>query len=127
MKRKLRWGLLSTAQINKAIIPGLQSSQKNELYAVASRSKEHADEYARMYGIPHAYGSYEDLLADPNIDVIYNSLPNHLHAEWTIKAAKRGIHILCEKPMALSSAEMDAMIHTAESHRVILMEAFMYR
>ncbi len=125
--RNLRWGLLSTARINSAVIPGLQSSQKNELYAVASRSQNHAEEYARQHNIPHAYGSYEALLADPNIDVIYNSLPNHLHAEWTIKAAQRGIHTLCEKPMALSTSEVDAIIATAAQNKVIIMEAFMYR
>lgn len=125
--RKLRWGLLSTARINNAVIPGLQSSQKNELYAVASRSKDRAEQYAREHNISHAYGSYEEMIADPDIDVIYNSLPNHLHAEWTIKAAQRGIHTLCEKPMALSSSEMDAMVAAASQNTVIVMEAFMYR
>jgi predicted dehydrogenase len=123
----LRWGLLSTADINKALIPPLRISKRNKLVAVASRSQEKADAYAREKKIPRAYGSYADLLADPDIDVIYNPLPNHLHAEWTIKAVEAGKHVLCEKPLALSLDEVDAMAAAAESHSRVVAEALMYR
>ena len=123
----LHWGLLSTAHINHALIPPLKASKRNRLAAVASRSQSIADAYAREWKIPRALGSYDALLNDPEIDVIYNPLPNSLHAQWTIKALRAGKHVLCEKPMALSLAEMDA-IKTAsqETHRVAA-EAFMYR
>ena len=123
----LNWGLLSTARINRALIPPLQASNRNQLLAVASRTQESADRYARERNIPRAYGSYEDLLADPDIDVIYNPLPNHLHAAWTIKAVEAGKHVLCEKPLALSVEEVDAVKAAARKHRRVVMEAFMYR
>jgi predicted dehydrogenase len=116
MSKILNWGLLSTARINRALIPPLQVSKRNHLFAVASRSQEAADAYAKEKKIPRAYGSYEALLADPEIDVIYNPLPNHLHAEWTIKAVEAGKHVLCEKPLALTVTEVDA-IHAA-AHKV---------
>src|SRR3970040_883103 len=109
MERKLNWGLLSTARINRALIKPLNASKRTRLLAVASRSQASADAYARAWKIPRAHGTYEALLADPEIDVIYNSLPNHLHAEWTIKALHAGKHVLCEKPIALSVDELDAM------------------
>ena len=126
-KQPLRWGLLSTARINKALIPPLQLSRRNTLLAVASRSQEKADAYAREQKIKRAYGSYEALLADPEIDVIYNPLPNHLHTEWSIKAVEAGKHVLCEKPFALTLADVDAM--TAASGRTgkLIAEAFAYR
>ncbi|MGB8213185.1 MAG: Gfo/Idh/MocA family oxidoreductase [Anaerolineales bacterium] len=123
----LRWGLLSTARINKALIPPLQLSKRNKLLAVASRSQEKADSYAREKNIKRAYGSYEALLADPEIDVIYNPLPNHLHAEWTIQALEAGKHVLCEKPLALSLAEVDAIAAASEKYGKIVAEAFAYR
>jgi xylose dehydrogenase (NAD/NADP) len=123
----LNWGFLSTARINRALIPPLKSSKRNRLSAVASRSTEHAEKYAEEWNIPNAYGSYEALLADPAIDVIYISIPNHLHAEWAIKACEAGKHILCEKPLAVTVDEVDAMIAAAKENRVILQEAFMYR
>src|SRR5512142_2028017 len=123
----LNWGLLSTAHINRALIPPLQVSKRNQLLAVGSRTQETADSYAREWKIPRAYGSYEALLADPEIDVVYNSLPNHLHAEWTIKAVKAGKHVLCEKPLALSVAEVDAIQAAARKHGRLVAEAFMYR
>jgi predicted dehydrogenase len=98
----LKWGLISTARINRALITPLRASRRNQLAAVASRTQESADRYAREWKIPRAHGSYESLLADPEIDVVYNSLPNRLHAEWTIKAVEAGKHVLCEKPLALS-------------------------
>ncbi|RPJ21936.1 MAG: gfo/Idh/MocA family oxidoreductase [Chloroflexi bacterium] len=123
----LNWGLLSTANINRALIPPLQVSKRNHLLAVASRTQESADKYAREQKIPRAHGSYEALLADPEIDVIYNSLPNHLHAEWTIKAVEAGKHVLCEKPIALNVDDVDAIKSAARKHERVVMEAFMYR
>ena len=126
-KQTLRWGLLSTARINKALIPPLRLSKRNSLMAVASRSLAKADAYAREQKIKHAYGSYEALLADPEIDVIYNPLPNQLHAEWSIKVVEAGKHVLCEKPLALSLAEVDAMAAAADKSGKIIAEAFAYR
>ncbi|MBN2117435.1 MAG: Gfo/Idh/MocA family oxidoreductase [Anaerolineales bacterium] len=123
----LNWGLLSTARINRALIPPLQVSRRNHLLAVASRTQEAADNYAREQNISRAYGTYEALLADPEIDVIYNPLPNHLHAEWTIKAVEAGKHVLCEKPLALSVEAVEAMKSAARKHDRIVAEAFMYR
>jgi predicted dehydrogenase len=94
---------------------------------VASRSQESADAFARKWKIPRALGSYEALLADPEIDVIYNPLPNHLHAEWTIKAVEAGKHVLCEKPLALSVDEVDSIAAAAQKHGRVVAEAFMYR
>ena len=123
----LRWGFLSTANINKALYGPLHTSKRNRLLAVGSRTQEKADVYARQWKIERAYGSYEALLADPDIDVIYNPLPNHLHAEWTIKAMDAGKHVLCEKPMALTLEEVDAMTAAAGKYERVLAEAFMYR
>jgi len=125
--KTLNWGFLSTARINRALITPLQVSKRNELLAVASRSQQTADAYAREKKIPHAHGSYEALLADPEIDVIYNPLPNHLHAEWTIKAVEAGKHVLCEKPLALNVDEVDAIQHAARKNERVVAEAFMYR
>ena len=127
MSKTLNWGLLSTARINRALIPPLQVSKRNHLLAVASRSQANADAYAKEKKISRAYGSYEALLADPEIDVIYNPLPNHLHAEWTIKAVEAGKHVLCEKPLALSVDEVDAVQAAARKHGRVVAEAFMYR
>jgi xylose dehydrogenase (NAD/NADP) len=123
----LRWGLLSTARINSSLIPPLRASKRNRLAAVASRSQATADSYAREWKIPRALGSYDALLNDPEIDVIYNPLPNSLHAEWTIKALRAGKHVLCEKPMALTLVELDAMADAAKESGRVLAEAFMYR
>ncbi len=127
MTRTLNWGLLSTARINRALIPPLQVSKRNHLLAVGSRSQETADAYAKEKKIERAYGSYEALLADPDIDVIYNPLPNHLHADWTIKAVEAGKHVLCEKPLALNADEVDAIHAAARKHERVVAEAFMYR
>jgi predicted dehydrogenase len=123
----LRWGLLSTARINRALIPPLQRSKRNRVTAVASRDLAKAEAYARERGIPRALGSYEALIADPEIDVIYNPLPNHLHAAWSIRALEAGKHVLCEKPLALSLQEVDDMEAAARASGRALMEAFMYR
>jgi xylose dehydrogenase (NAD/NADP) len=125
--RILNWGLLSTARINSALIPPLHKSARNRLLAVASRGKERAEAYAREWHIPRAHDSYEALLADPEIDVIYNPLPNNLHAEWTIKAVQAGKHVLCEKPIALTVADVDAITDAAKKNGRVVAEAFMYR
>lgn len=127
MNKILNWGLLCTARINDALITPLRASKRNVLSAVASRSQASADAYAKEKKIPRAHGSYEALLADPEIDVIYNSLPNHLHAAWTIKAVEAGKHVLCEKPLALSVEEVDAIQAAARKHGRVVAEAFMYR
>jgi D-xylose 1-dehydrogenase (NADP+, D-xylono-1,5-lactone-forming) len=123
----LNWGLLSTARINRALIPPLRASKRNNLLAVASRSQESAAAYAKEWNIPRAHGSYAALLSDPEIDVIYNSLPNHLHAEWTVKALQAGKHVLCEKPIALSVEDVEAIAAAAQRHGRVVAEAFMYR
>jgi xylose dehydrogenase (NAD/NADP) len=125
-ERILRWGLLSTAHINQALIPTLRLSPRNHLEGVASRSLAQAGAYAQTWGIPSAFGSYQAMLDDPGIDVVYISLPNHLHREWTVKAAQAGKHILCEKPLALNVDEADAMTAAARKAGVVLAEAFMY-
>jgi xylose dehydrogenase (NAD/NADP) len=125
--RVLNWGLLSTAAINSAVISPLRVSRRNRLEAVASREQAKADAYALAWGIPRALGSYEALLRDPGIDVIYISLPNSMHAEWTIQAVQAGKHVLCEKPLAISVAEVDAVRAAAEKAGVVVAEAFMYR
>ncbi len=125
--RVLNWGLLSTANINRALITPLRASKRNKLLAVGSRKQESAEAYAREWKIPRAHGSYEALINDPEIDVIYNSLPNHLHSEWTIKALQAGKNVLCEKPFALNLAEADKMISASRETGKVLAEAFMYR
>jgi predicted dehydrogenase len=119
--------LLSTARINRALIPPLQRSKRNQLWGIASRSLERAQDYAREWEIPHAYGSYDEMLADSRIDVIYNPLPNSMHAEWTIRAMQAGKHVLCEKPLAISLEQVDEMRATAHQTGKVLTEAFMYR
>ena len=127
-EKKVRWGIMSTASIGKrSVIPGIQESRRNVVEAVASRSLENAQAYADELGIPKAYGSYEELLNDPAIDAVYIPLPNHLHKEWTLKAAKAGKHILCEKPIALDEKEAEEMIVACKNAGVILAEAYMYR
>lgn len=123
----LNWGLLSTARINRALIPVLKTSKRNRLTTVASRSLPAAQAYAAEWGIPRVHGSYDALLADPEVHVIYNPLPNSLHAEWTIKALRAGKHVLCEKPLAVSVEEVDAMAAAARASGTVLTEAFMYR
>jgi predicted dehydrogenase len=125
--RVLGWGLLGTARINRMVIPALRVSPGNRLVAVASRDALKAAAYAREWGIERAYGSYEALLDDPAVDVVYVPLPNHLHAEWTIRAARAGKHVLCEKPLALSEAEVDRIEAAAGGSGVVVAEAFMYR
>ena len=124
---KIRWGLVSTANINRRLIPAIRESAQGELVAVASRSMASAQAYAEQWEIPQAFGSYEAMLASETIDAVYISLPNHLHAEWTIKALRQGKHVLCEKPFALTLAEVDEMTAVSQQSGCVLAEAFMYR
>lgn len=126
MADKIRWGILSTARINSALLGPIRHSARSELVAVASRDLERARAYAAQERIPKAYGSYEELLADPDVDVIYNPLPNALHAEWTVKAADAGKHVLCEKPITVSIEELDQVEAAARLNGVTIFEAFMY-
>lgn len=121
-----RWGILSTAHINRRLIPVIQESSRAELVGVASRSLPVAEEYARKWSIGKAYGSYDEMLADPEIDVIYNSLPNHLHAEWSIRAMRAGKHVLCEKPLCLTLEELERIREVSSETGKVTTEAFMY-
>jgi D-xylose 1-dehydrogenase (NADP+, D-xylono-1,5-lactone-forming) len=123
----VKWGIVSTADINRKVIPGAHASDKVELVAVASRDQARAGAYAIEWEIPRAYGSYEDLLADPEIEAVYISLPNTLHAEWSIKALDAGKHVLCEKPFTRHPEEVEAAFDAAERNDRLLSEAFMYR
>ncbi len=128
MNDRVRWGILSTANIGaKAVTPAILASTNGVLAAVASRNDEKATEYAAQFGMPRSYGSYEELLADPDVDAIYNPLPNRMHLEWTIKALEAGKHVLCEKPLGLNAAECLEMADAARRNDRLLMEAFMYR
>ena len=128
-RQKVRWGILSTAKIGtEKVIPALQRSEFGEVTAIASRRLDAARGAAASLGIPVAYGSYEELLADENIDAVYIPLPNHMHVEWSIRALEAGKHVLCEKPIGLSAAEGEKLLVAAKRHpRQKLMEAFMYR
>lgn len=127
MTEPVRWGLLSTARINQALIAGIRAAEGAELVAVASRSEATARAYAGEHAIPRAHGSYEDLLADPDIDAVYNPLPNSLHVPWSIRALEAGKHVLCEKPMSRRVEEVEAAFDAADRAGRILMEAFMWR
>jgi predicted dehydrogenase len=125
---RVRWGVLGVASIAvRKVIPAMQRSQRCEVVALASRDLVRAQEAAGRMGIRRAYGSYEDLLADPEVDAVYNPLPNHLHAEWTLRAAEAGKHVLCEKPLAMDEAEAVRIVEGCSRAGVKLMEAFMYR
>jgi predicted dehydrogenase len=123
----VRWGIISTAHINRKVIPGAHASEKVEMIAVASRKQARADAYARAWGIERAYGSYVTLLADPEVEAVYISLPNSLHVEWSIKALEAGKHVLCEKPLDRRPDEVERAFEAAERAGRLLMEAFMYR
>ncbi|GAB5377917.1 MAG: Gfo/Idh/MocA family oxidoreductase [Acuticoccus sp.] len=127
-KEKLSWGIISTALIGEAhVIPAMLKSDKLTVDAVASRDGAKGRQFADTFGIPKAYGSYEDMLADPEIDAVYNPLPNHLHVPWTIKAMEAGKHVLCEKPIALDAAEARQLIDARERTGKLVAEAFMVR
>ena len=122
----LRWGLLGTARINRLLIPAIRDSRRSELVAVASRSAVRGAAYAAEWQIP-ATATYEQLLSRDDVDVVYVPLPNSLHAEWTIRACESGKHVLCEKPLAISVAEVDAIAAASTRHRRVVTEGFMYR
>lgn len=126
---KIRWGILSTARIGtEKVIPAMQQCRFGEVVAIASRSQASADAAAKRLGIPRAHASYEALLTDENVDAIYNPLPNHLHVDWSIKALQAGKHVLCEKPIGMSSVEGQQLVAAGKKHpHLKLMEAFMYR
>ncbi|HUG48369.1 MAG TPA: Gfo/Idh/MocA family oxidoreductase [Candidatus Limnocylindria bacterium] len=124
----LRWGILSTADIARTkVVPGIRRAARCRITAVASRDEARARQVASALEIPRAHGSYEALLADPEVDAVYIPLPNHLHAEWTIAAARAGKHVLCEKPLAMTAADAGRMVAACDEAGVRLMEAFMYR
>ena len=127
LTRKVRWGLLSTARINDRLIPAIRNSSKSELLAVASRNINISRKYAKQRNIERAYGSYNDLLEDQDIDVVYISLPNHMHCEWAVKLANAKKHVLCEKPLAPSPQEIDQMITASKKNKVMIQEATMMR
>ena len=125
--RPVRWGIVSTAHINRLVIPPAQASEKCDLIAVASRDAARAEEYAREWGIERSYGSYEALLDDPDVEAVYISLPNSLHCEWSIRAVEAGKHVLCEKPLSRRAAEVEAAFDAADRSGRLLLEAFMWR
>jgi predicted dehydrogenase len=128
MAAKVRWGVLGVARIaTQKVIPGMMKGERCEILGIASRDLKKAKEAARDLGIPRAYGSYEDLLADPEIEAVYNPLPNHLHVPWTIKAAQAGKHVLCEKPISLNAEEARTLISARDRTGVKIGEAFMVR
>jgi predicted dehydrogenase len=126
--KKVKWGVLSTAGIGvRKVIPGMQAGEWSDIVAIASRDGKKAEDVARKLRIPKAYWSYEDLLADPEIEAVYNPLPNHLHVPWSIKAAEAGKHVLCEKPIGLNVAEARALLNVRNRIGVKIGEAFMVR
>jgi predicted dehydrogenase len=127
-RQKVKWGVLGVASIaTRKVIPGMQKGEWSEIRAIASRDLKKAEEAARQLGIPKAYGSYEELLADQEIEAVYNPLPNHLHVPWSSKAAEAGKHVLCEKPLSLTVAEARTLLAVRERSRVKIGEAFMVK
>src|SRR6266566_8252915 len=128
MAKKVRWGILGAARSAvRKVIPGMQRGEWSEVAAIASRERRKAEDAAQALGIPKTYGSYEELLADPEIEAIYNPLPNHLHVPWSIKAAEAGKHVLCEKPLSMTVAEAQQLIAARDRAGVKIGEAFMVR
>src|SRR6202040_316687 len=128
MKKKVEWGVLGVANIaTKKVIPAMQRGEWSEVTAIASRDLDKARQAAKELGIPKAYGSYEELLADPDIEAIYNPLPNHLHVPWSIKAAEAGKHVLCEKPISMTVEEALSLLRVRDRTGVKIEEAFMVR
>jgi xylose dehydrogenase (NAD/NADP) len=123
----VQWGVLSTARINAKFLTGVAQSDECDVLAVASRDGERATHYARENGIERAYGSYEQLLDDPDVEAVYISLPNSMHVEWSMRALRAGKHVLCEKPLSRSVADVEAAFDVAQSADRLLMEAFMWR
>src|SRR5262245_29168027 len=127
--QKIRWGILSTAKIGREkVIPATQRSELGSVVAIASRNLSLAKDVAAKLGIERAYGTYDELLSDPNVDAIYNPLPNHMHVSWSLRALEAGKHVLCEKPIGLSVIEAEELANGAAARpRLKTMEAFMYR
>jgi len=126
MTGKVRWGVLGAAHIAvKKVIPAMQQGELSEIVGIASRDRAKAAEAARQLGIPRAYGSYEEMLADPEIEAVYNPLPNHLHVPWSIRVAEAGKHVLCEKPVGMNAAEARSLIAARDRTGVVIGEAFM--
>ncbi len=127
-RQKVRWGVLGAASIAiRKVIPAMQQGEWSETVAIASRDLARAEKAARSFGIPKAYGSYQELLDDPDVEAIYNPLPNHLHVPWSIKAAEAGKHVLCEKPISLNVAEAKTLLAARDRTGVKIGEAFMVR
>lgn len=126
MSHKLRWGILGVAAINDRLLPAFKASKTADLRGIASRSAEKSKAYAAKNRIPKAYGGYEELLKDPDIDAVYNPLPNHLHAEWTMRAADAGKHVLCEKPLTCDATSAEALVAYCRKKNVRLMDGFMW-
>src|SRR6266705_2104659 len=126
MAKKLRWGILGVAKINERLLPAFAKATNAELVGIASRSLQKAQDAAKASGIPKAFGNYEALLGDPDIDAIYNPLPNTLHDEWTRKAAERGKHVLCEKPLTPTARAAEALVNFCHSKKVKLMDGFFW-
>src|SRR5438105_8028015 len=125
---KVKWGVLGAASIaTKKVIPGMQKGESSEIAAIASRDLKKAKDAAKKLGIAKAYGSYEELLADEEIEAVYNPLPNHLHVPWTTKAAEAGKHVLCEKPIAMSVAEAKQLLALRDRTGVRVQKSFMVR
>lgn len=126
--RKIKWGVLGTAFIcERSTFPGMLSADNCEMFAIAGRNMEKAEDFQKKYGFAKAYGSYEELLADPEVEAVYIPLPNTLHYEWTIKALQSKKHVLCEKPIAPTAKQAQEMFETADENQVCLMEAFAYQ
>lgn len=123
----MKFGILGTARISQRVAPAIKSSHITRLIGVASRELSRAEQAAKEFGAAKSFGSYEELLASDEIDAVYIPLPNSLHAEWSVKAAEAGKHVLCEKPIATNSTEAEMVMKACEQHEVLLMEAFMYR
>ena len=125
--KHLKWGIMATGAIAGSFARGLNSTDKATALAVGSRTKDKAEAFAKEHEIERAYGSYDEMLADPDVDAVYIALPNHMHGEWSIKCAEAGKHILCEKPVTINAAELEGVLAAVKKHDVFFMEAFMYR
>lgn len=123
----LKWGIIGTGGIARKLARALKETQTGELYAVGSRAQDTADAFGDELGVPQRYGSYEGLLADAAVDIVYVALPNHLHLKWTARAARAGKHVLCEKPLTVNTPQAERMLRVVQGADVFLMEAFMYR
>lgn len=127
ISNKIRWGIIGTGNIARVFAKGIADSRTGKLFAIASRNLSNAQIFGKEFDVPFQYGSYEALIADPKVQVVYIALPHVFHAEWAIRAANAGKHVLCEKPLAVNYTEAQAMVDAARCNDIFLMEAFMYR